>query len=146
MAGRKLGTKAEEEVVWMEQVLMQISNLNKKVEEYAVAKKNADGQLQPIVRLLQNIRQQGMIKNLGPLADSAGLLAVGAMRGSQMQRTRVLREGLSSFKQLIDRTMKATIDADVRDQARKHTELEAAKVVDKAAKAAAAAVPPEAAQ
>ena len=147
MAGRKLGTKAEEEVVWMEQVLMQLGNLNKKVEEYAVAKKGADSQLQPIVRQLSNIRQQGMIKNLGPLADSAGLLAVAAMRGSQMQRTRVLREGLNSFKQLIDRTMKATIEADQRDQVRKHDELEAAKVADKAAKAAAApAAPPEAAK
>jgi hypothetical protein len=144
MAGRKLGTKAEEEVVWMEHVLMMLNNLNKKVEEYSVAKKNADSQLQPIVRTLQQIRQQGMIKNLGPLADSAGLLAVGAMRGSQMQRTRVLREGLASFKQLVDRTMKATIDADVRDQGRKHDELEAAKVVDRAAKAAAAAANPEA--
>src|SRR5262245_26369468 len=134
MAGRKLGTKAEEEVVWMESVIMQIAHLNKKVEEYAQAKKGVEAALQPIVRQLQNIRQQGMMKNLGPLADQAGLLSTAAMRGSQVQRTRVLRDGLASYKVAIERTMKATIDADQRDQARKHAELEAAKSAEAAAK------------
>jgi len=134
MAGRKLGSKAEEEVVWMENVLIQLGNLNKKVEEYAMAKKGADSLLQPITRQLSNIRQQGMMKNLGPLADSAGMLGVAAGRGSQMQRTRVLREGLVSFKQLLERVMKATIEADQREQARKGVEMETNKAAAKAAK------------
>jgi len=134
MAGRKLGSKAEEEVVWMENVLIQLGNLNKKVEEYAMAKKGADSLLQPITRQLSNIRQQGMMKNLGPLADSAGMLGVAAGRGSQTQRTRVLREGLVSFKQLLERVMKATIEADQREQARKGVEMETNKAAAKAAK------------
>ena len=142
MAGRKLGSKTEEEVVWMENVLMQLSHLNKKVEEYANAKKGADSLLQPITRQLSQIRQQGMMKNLGTLADSAGLLSMAAMRGSQMQRTRVLREGLVSFKQLLERVMKATIDADVRDQHRKELEMNEARAAEKAAKEAAAGSPP----
>ena len=142
MAGRKLGSKAEEEVVWMENVLIQLGNLNKKVEEYAMAKKGADSLLQPITRQLSNIRQQGMMKNLGPLADSAGMLGVAAGRGSQTQRTRVLREGLVSFKQLLERVMKATIDADVRDQHRKELEMNEARAAEKAAKEAAAGSPP----
>jgi hypothetical protein len=145
MAGRKLGSKAEEEVVWMENVLMQLAHLHKKVEEYAAAKKGADSLLQPITRQLANIRQQGMMKNLGPLADAAGMLGVAAGRGSQMQRTRVLREGLVSFKQLLERVMKATIDADQREQHRKELEMNEARAQEKATKqAAAGSAPPPA--
>ena len=139
MAGRKLSAKVEEEVVWMENVLFQQGALNKKVEEYASAKKGADAILQTIVRQLSFIRQQGMIKNLGPLADSAGLLATAAMRGSQIQRVRTLRDGLVQFKALVERTMKAAIEADQRDRHLKEKEMEAGKVARAAEKAAAAA-------
>ena len=117
MAGRKLSAKTEEEVVFMEQLLTQCAHLTKLVEEYAVMKKNPEAAVQVITRQLSQIRQQAMIKNLGPVADYAGMLSVAAGRGSQMQRTRVMREGVVGFKQLLERTMKATIDADQRVRA-----------------------------
>jgi hypothetical protein len=117
VGGRKLSAKVEEEVVFMEHMLLQADTLNRKVEEYASAKKNADAVCQQITRELSMMRQRAMMKNLGPLADSAGTLGILAGRGSQVQRTRVMREGLVSFKQLIERMMKATIDADARVRA-----------------------------
>lgn len=117
MAGRKLSAKAEEEVVFMEHLLLRCDSLLRKVEEYATATRNADGLLMPIVRDLQQIRQQAMMKNLGPVADQAGMLGVAAGRGSQMQRTRVLREGITSFKQMVERVIKATVDVDQRKRA-----------------------------
>lgn len=127
MAGRKLTAKASEEVSFLENLLVQCDNLSRKVEEYANAKKGGDAILQPITRQLGQMRQQAMVANLGPIADSAGMLAVAAARGSQMQRTRTLREGMASFKQLLERVIKASVDADVRLQLQKAREAEEAK-------------------
>ncbi|HEY2805124.1 MAG TPA: hypothetical protein VGI92_04620 [Gemmatimonadales bacterium] len=118
MAGQKLSAKTEEEIVFMEHMLLQCDGLTRKVEEYANCKtKAADGMTQPIVRHLSQFRQQAMQKNLGPLADAAGTLSILCGRGSQMQRSRVMREGLINFKVLIERMMKAAVDADVRARA-----------------------------
>lgn len=128
MAGRKIGAKAEEEVTFMESLLAQADGLQRKIEEYAACKKGCDAISQQITRKLGEWRQQAMIKNLGPLADSAGMLAVACGRGSQMQRTRTMREGLASFKQLLDRVIKATIDAGEREM--KAAEAEKQKAQD----------------
>lgn len=117
MAGLKLSAKAQEEVEYLEHVLKQCDHLLGETEKYAGAKKNVDMYLGPIVRALSQIRQNAMIKNLGPVADAAGTLSIQAQRGSQMQRTRVLREGLNNYKQLIDRVIKATINASLREKA-----------------------------
>ena len=117
MAGHKLSSKAEEEVVYLEHVLAQCDNLTRKVEEYAAAKKGGDAIVQQITRQLSQMRQQAMMKNLGPVADHAGMLGIAASRGSQMQRTRTMRDGLVSFKQMVERVIKATIDADARVRA-----------------------------
>jgi hypothetical protein len=117
MAGRKLSAKTEEEVVFMEHLLVQCNHLLKLTEDYAAAKKNADTYLQPITRALGQIRQNAMMKNLGPVADQAGMLGVAAQRGSQVQRTRTLREGIAGYKVLLERTIKATVEADQRHRA-----------------------------
>ena len=126
MAGRKLSAKTEEEIVYMEALVMQCATLMRKVEEYGASKKNADTQVASIVRELSFIRQKAMIKNLGSIADAAGALSMQAGRGSQTQRTRVLRDGVITFKQLLERVIKATIDADVR--ARHENEAAMAKL------------------
>jgi hypothetical protein len=138
MAGVKLGAKAQEEVDFLENVLKQISHLAALAEQFAGAKQKGamDMYLSQITRTLTHLRQTAMIKNLGFVADAAGMLGVAAMRGSQVQRTRVLREGMMSLKQLVERTMKATVDADHRERAEKEKELAAEK-------AAAAAKPAE---
>lgn len=98
----------------MEMLLLQCGTLARKVEEYGASKKNTESQVQSIVRELSFIRQKAMMKNLGMVADAAGGLSMQAGRGSQTQRTRVLRDGVITFKQLLERVMKATIDADGR--------------------------------
>ncbi len=127
MAGRKLSAKTEEEVVFMENLLVQCDHLKKLVEEYAAAKKGTEALVQVITRTLAQIRQRAMIANLGPLADQAGMLGIAAGRGSQVQRTRVLRDGIAGFKQVIERTMKAAIDADARHRHEEDTKRAAAK-------------------
>src|SRR5437868_9446262 len=118
MAGQKLSSKTEEEVVFMQNMLLQCDGITRKVEEYAACKtKAADGMVQTIIRHLSQFRQQAMQKNLGPLADAAGTLSVLCGRGSQVQRSRVMREGLVNFKTLIERMMKAAIQADERARA-----------------------------
>ena len=118
MAGIKLSAKVQEEVAFMENMLLQCAGISRKIEEYAACKtKAADGMVQGIVRSLGQFRQQAMQKNLGPLGDAAGTLSILCGRGSQMQRTRVMRDGMVNFKQLIERMMKATIAADLRQRA-----------------------------
>ena len=139
MAGQKLSSKTEEEVVFMQNMLLQCDGLTRKVEEYAACTTKAvDGMVQTIVRRLSQFRQQAMQKNLGPLADAAGTLSVLCGRGSQPMRTRIMREGVVNFKILIERMMKAAIDADVRARAEAVGKLDAAKAVVAAGKAAAA--------
>ncbi len=127
MAGIKLSAKAQEEVEFMESVLKQISHVSAQVEQYASAKQKGpmDMYLSQITRTLTRLRQTAMIKNLGFIADAAGILGVAAGRGSQVQRTRVMREGTVSLKQLVERTMKATIDTDKRERAQKEKEAAA---------------------
>lgn len=136
MAG-KLSAKAAEEVEYLELVLRNCAHLNALVEQYAGAKtKNAsDMYTQQITRTLTQLRQNAMAKNLGFIADAAGTLGVASVRGSQLQRCRTLREGVTSLKQLVERTMKATGDADVRQRAEKEKDATTAK--DAAAKAKA---------
>jgi len=133
MAGQKLSSKAEEEVVFLEHVLTLIDHLAAKTEAYAAAKKGDDA-ISFITRQLSQLRQNAMMRNLGPVADHAGMLGIAAGRGSQMQRTRTLREGLASYKQLVERTMKATADADVRHRALADKERAEKGAADRAAK------------
>src|SRR5437868_15350883 len=117
MAGQKLSSKTEEEVVFMQNMLLQCDGITRKVEEYAACKtKAADGMVATIVRRLSQFRQQAMQKNLGPLADAAGTLSILCGRGSQMQRSRIMRDGMVNFKILIERMMKAQIAADLRER------------------------------
>jgi hypothetical protein len=133
MAGKKLSAKTEEEVVFMEHMLLQCDGLTRKIEEYAsCTTKAADGMVQVIVRNLSQFRQQAMQKNLGPLADAAGTLSILCGRGSQMQRSRIMRDGMVNFKILIERMMKAAIDADGRVRAESERVMLADKAVERA--------------
>jgi hypothetical protein len=126
MAGRKLSAKTEEEVIFMEQLLLRCDTLTRKVEEYAATTKNPESLVAAINRELSIIRQKAMMKNLGSIGDAAGGLGMQAGRGSQFQRARILRDGLVSLKQLLERVMKATIGADER--ARHENEAAMAKL------------------
>jgi hypothetical protein len=117
MAGLKLSAKAQEEHDFLEQLLTQCDHLLALTEQYVGAKGAGQEQIfQTITRSLQQIRQNAMIKNLGPIADAAGMLAVAAGRGAPVQRARTLREGLSGYKTNIERTMKALVAADARER------------------------------
>jgi hypothetical protein len=133
----QLSAKAQEEVEYLELVLRNCAHLNALVEQYAGAKnKNAsDMYTQQITRTLTQMRQNAMAKNRGFIADAAGTLGVAAVRGSQLQRCRTLREGVVSLRQLVERTSKATVDADHRLKAEKEKDAAAAK--DAAAQAKA---------
>ena len=79
--------------------------------------------------------RSAMVKNLGPLADDVGRLGIQASTsGSQQQKSRVLREGISSLKAAVERRRKGTLDADA-------AEMKVGKDADAAAKAARAASP-----
>jgi len=65
MAGQKLSSKTEEEIVFMQNMLLQCDGLTRKVEEYAACKTKAvDAMVQQIIRQLSQFRQQAMSKNL----------------------------------------------------------------------------------
>lgn len=132
MAGRKLSAKVEEEIVFMESLLRRCDALARPIEEYATAHKNAEGHSQTVVRALAEMRQHAMMKNLGPVADAAGTLSIQCNRGSQLMRSRTMREGVAAFKVLIERTMKAAIEADLRVSAERVKEEEKAREAAKA--------------
>lgn len=125
MAGIKLSAKAQEEVEFLDGVIKKCDHMLGLVEQYAGANKGADIFLSQITRELGHIRQNAMIKNLGFVADNAGMLGVAAGRGSQMQRARTLREGIAALKSLTERTMKAVVDLDKRERAQKEREAAA---------------------
>jgi hypothetical protein len=114
MAGQKLSAKTEEELAFLEHLLVECDHIASKTEEYSSAYKGESDLITAIARQLAKMRQRAMMKNLGTIGDQAGMLAVAAGSGSKMQRCRVLREGIGSYKQLIARTMKAMADADAR--------------------------------
>jgi len=119
MAGQKLSAKVSETVEFLDYLLIQCDHLAHAVEEYASAKKPAQIEWvrQQISRDLGHLRQRAMVKNLGVLADEAGRLGVAASTGgSQMMKTRVLRDGIISFKAAVERFRKAKVDADVAEQ------------------------------
>jgi hypothetical protein len=126
MAGIKLSAKAAEEYDFLEAVTRKCEHISSLVEQYASANKGAEIFLSQITRTLGQVRQQAMIKNLGFVADHAGMLGVAAARGSQLQRARTIREGASSLKQLVERTMKAIVDTDRREKGQKAEEKLAA--------------------
>lgn len=127
MAGLKLSAKAQEEHEFLESVLRECDHLAALTEQYVGGKgAGQDQTFQLITRTLQHLRQKAMMKNLGPLGDAAGMLAVNAARGSVIQRTRTLREGIASFKLNAERTMKASITADERQQ-KEQEEVRAAR-------------------
>lgn len=125
MAGLKLSAKAQEEYEFLDNVIKKCDHMSGLVEQYAGANRGADVFLTQITRELGHIRQNAMIKNLGFVADNAGMLGVAAGRGSQMQRARTLREGIAALKSLTERTMKAVVDLDKREKAQKEREAAA---------------------
>ncbi len=132
MAG-KMGALAAEEYEFLEGVMRKCDHITSLVEQYAGANKGADVFLQQMTRTLSQVRQQAMGKNLGFVADHAGMLGIAAARGSQLQRARTIREGTIALKQLLERTMKALVDSDKREQANKAEALLATKAAEKAA-------------
>lgn len=125
MAGLKLSAKAQEEYEFLDHVMKRCDHMLGLTEQYAGANRGADVFLTQITRELGHIRQNAMIKNLGFVADNAGMLGVAAGRGSQMQRARTLREGIAALKSLTERTMKAVVDLDKREKAQKEREAAA---------------------
>lgn len=119
MATMKLSAIAAEEYEFLEGVTRKCDHITSLVEQYAGAGKGADIFLQQMTRTLSQVRQQAMAKNLGFVADHAGMLGIAAARGSQLQRARTIREGTIALKQLLERTMKALADSDKRVQATK---------------------------
>ena len=111
----KLSAKASETVEFLDYLLRQCELLVSQIEDYAAAKKpaTADWIRTQIARELGHLRQRAMVKNLGPLADDVGRLGIQASTsGSQQQKSRVLRDGISSLKAAVERRRKATVDAD----------------------------------
>ena len=74
MAGLKLSAKAAEEYEFLESVLKRCDHITALVEQYAGASKGADVYLSQMTRTLGQIRQQAMMRNLGFVADHAGML------------------------------------------------------------------------
>jgi hypothetical protein len=136
MSSLKLSAKSVETVEYLEALLKEADHFASLVEQFAAAKKNADGYSGQLSRELGQLRQKAMMRNLGFVADTAGQLGVMASRGgSPMMKGRVLRDGVASFRALLERTIKATIQADESEQKEKAYQAEkAAKVQAEAVK------------
>ncbi len=153
MAGVKLSAKNQETVEYLEKVGTECDHFAALVEQFASAKTNADQFSSQLARELQQLRQKAMIQNLGFVADTAGQLSVAAGRGgSPVMKSRMLRDGIASLKALVERTIKATIQADASEKKEKEfleakakkaqAEAVKARVLAEEAKAAAAKAAP----
>jgi len=125
MAGFKLSAKATETIEYLEVVLKEADHFGALVEQFASMQKGGDMYAAQLARELGQLRQKAMARNLGFVADSAGQLGVMASRtGSPIMKSRVLRDGVASFKSLIERTIKATVVADENEQKEKAFQAE----------------------
>jgi hypothetical protein len=116
----KLSAKATETVEYLETLLKEADHFAALVEQYAAAKKGGDMYAAQLSRELSQLRQKAMARNLGFVADSAGQLGVVASRtGSAVMKGRMLRDGVVSFRGLIERTIKGTVAADEHEQKEK---------------------------
>ncbi|HXY20296.1 MAG TPA: hypothetical protein VEH83_09910 [Gemmatimonadales bacterium] len=116
----KLSAKATETVEYLEALLKEADHFAALVEQFATAKKGGDMYAAQLSRELGQLRQKAMARNLGFIADSAGQLGVVASRtGSAVMKGRMLRDGVVSFRGLIERSIKGTITADENEQKEK---------------------------
>jgi hypothetical protein len=126
MPGQKLSAKSQETVEYLESVMRECDHWASLVEQFASAKNNPDQFSSQLSRELGQLRQKAMIRNQGFIADTAGQLSVAASRGgSPIMKSRMLRDGVGSLKALLERTIKATIQAD--ESEKKEKEYQAAK-------------------
>ncbi len=132
MAGTKLSAKNQETVDYLESIIKECDHWASLVEQFAAAKAHADQYATQLARELSQLRQKAMAMNLGYIADTAGQMSVQAGRsGSQMMKSRLLRDLVVSFKLLLERTIKATIQAD--ESEKKEKEYQKAKEAKAAA-------------
>jgi hypothetical protein len=129
MATLKLSVKATEIVGYLEGLIKETEHYASLVEQFASPNaKHADMYAAQLARELGHLRQKAMTYNLGYVADRAGQLGVMATRGgSQMMKSRLLRDGVAAFRSLLEQTIKATIQADATEQKEKAQQAERAK-------------------
>ena len=133
MATLKPSAKATETVEYLETLLRQVDHFAALVEQFAGAQKGSEMYASQVSRQLSQLRQKAMMRNLGFIADAAGQLSVVASRGGNpMMKGRMLRDGVVSFRALIERTIKATVTAD------ESVQKEKAFLAEKAARASKA--------
>jgi hypothetical protein len=137
MAVLKPSAKSTETVEYLEALLRETDHFGALVEQFAAAQKGSEMYASQVSRQLAQLRQKAMMRNLGFIADAAGQLSVMASRGgSPMMKGRMLRDGVVSFRALIQRTIRATVTADESVQKEKaHVKEKAAKVQSEAIKA-----------
>src|SRR5258708_9225916 len=97
----KLSAKAQEEVEFLEHVLKTCAHLSSMVEQFASAKTKSpmDMYQQQITRALTQLRQHAMMKNLGFVADAAGILRGAGARRGPGRPTPGPREGAAALEQ-----------------------------------------------
>ena len=95
------------QLAFLETLPSRFERLHRQIEEIASLKAD-DTQIRGLCRLLDECRNQASTLNLGPLADTFGMMSMLAKRGGGLQmRVRGLREGLVSLKANFEGAMRA---------------------------------------
>lgn len=95
------------QLAFLETLPSRFERIHRQIEEIAGLKAD-DTQIRGLCRLLDECRNQASTLNLGPLADTFGMMSMLARRGGGLQmKVRGLREGLVSLKANFDGAMRA---------------------------------------
>jgi hypothetical protein len=115
--GTKLSAKAQERIDFLDKVAKKLDRLHSLTEQLAAAKSGGDQLSSQIARECQQLRQGAIINNLGPLADAVGQMGMAVKRGGSPQtKARALREGMSSARPMVERLIKATLEAEAGEK------------------------------
>jgi hypothetical protein len=121
----KLSPSANLAVLEIGEFLTKVGRLHSLVEQYAAAKTNAGVYEMPAVRAVQQLKLQFMGAGFDSLSQLCGAMETTLRRGgSQVTKSRILREGVGSLKFQLELAQRTVKSEDMALQQRKADEKE----------------------
>lgn len=116
MAGR-ISPAAQQRINLIGEFLDRVYRVHGLVEQYAAAKQNADAFEMPIRRAFDQLKMGFTGAGLDALSQLAGSMTMAMRRGgSQVTRTRIMREGVGSMRFQLELEQRAVANEDMARQ------------------------------
>lgn len=108
-----LSPRAQAQLAELSVLVDKVGRAHSLVEQYAVAKANADQVLMPLSRVLAQLKMNFMGAGLDAMSQLAGSMEIAAKRGlAPTAKLRILREGVGSLKFQLELAQRTIVSED----------------------------------